>query len=140
MRLKKTVEIDDQKYVVRELTIRQIIDLFNDLKEPDESSPNTQLGDLGFLKNEADKLLNLAFEGEKYSFDDFIEFAPSEVKELYDAFKEVNSVFFHIAREVGLEQLLTELKTVIKRDFSELLAGLSKQDTLPSSNMGTLSL
>lgn len=126
MRLKKTVEIDDHKYVVRELTIEQILNLFNDVKGS-KSSPDTKLGDLGFLKNEAEDLINLAFDGDKYSLDDFVKFAPSEVKQLYDAFREVNDVFFLIAREVGLDKMLTELKEAIKRDFSGLLADLSNQ-------------
>lgn len=132
-RMHKTVEIGDNKSVtVHELKVGQIINLLGD----EALSKDGELG-MASIQTFAKRHLVNATD---LSLDDAIDMAPSELKVVYDAFAEVNSVFFDIARSVGLEKLLAELKTAIVEDFSKLLAGslsegmpeLSTTDT-PSS-------
>lgn len=121
-RMHKTVDIKDGKSVtVHELTADQIIGLLSD----------DALGDKGELS-----VANIKIFGDRHlanatdlKVEDMLSMAPSELKVVYDAFAEVNATFFAIARSVGLEKLLTELKTALVEDFSKLLAGSLNQDT-----------
>ena len=120
-RMHKTVEIGDNKSVtVHELKVGQIINLLGD----EALSKDGELG-MGSIQTFAKRHLVNATD---LSLDDAIDMAPSELKVVYDAFAEVNSVFFDIARSVGLEKLLAELKTAIVEDFSKLLAGSLSED------------
>ena len=137
MRIRKPIKIDDREYVIRELTVREIINLFQEATENaskvDGEADNTGLD---FFRNEAERLINLAFEG-THKPEDFIDMAPSELDSIYQKFREVNEVFFRIALSVGIEKILDELREVILSDFSALLVGSSKLGTLMRSTTGT---
>lgn len=137
MRIRKTVKIDDHEYVVRELTVREIINLF---QEASDGAVKTggKADDAGveFFKSEFGRFLQLALEGQ-HELDEFINMPPSDIDKLYTTFKEVNEVFFRIARSAGMDKILDELKTSILRDFSSLLVGSSKPDTLRRLVMDT---
>jgi hypothetical protein len=118
----KTVDIAEGKSVtVHELTVNQIINLLND----DALAGDTELG-MGSIQDFAKRHLPNATD---LKVEDMMDMAPSELKVVYDAFAEVNSVFFDTARAVGLETLLSELKSAITEDFSKVLAASLKQDT-----------
>lgn len=138
MRVRKTVKIDDREFVLRELTVAEIIDLFENTTSNAKSvGDNDKVADTtDFLKEEIQRMLSLSLEGEQ-KVEDFYKMAPSELKILYDAFKEANKVFFHIAVEMGLEKMLDEVKTSIQRDFSKLLANSLKAATRKSLPMDT---
>ena len=120
-RMHKTVEFDGKSVTVHELTVNQIINLLND----DALSTEGELGMESIRKFAARHLPNVT----DLKIDDMLSMAPSELKVVYDAFAEVNSVFFDTARAVGLEKLLSELKSAIVADFSKLLAGSLNADT-----------
>lgn len=134
MRQTKDVEIDKRVYTVRELTVKEIIGVFERhdesvLKKKEESTDagdTDTTGSIGFLKSELQEMLNLALEkgkeGEEYTMDHFIDFAPSDLKLLYDTFREVNQVFFDIARQLGAGKIVEDMIAQIRISFSGVLA------------------
>lgn len=130
MRLRKTIKIDETEFVVRELTIREIIDYFQNLtnKAESETIDEEQTGEatdtFKFFKDEIQVLLNLALES-THTVEDLIKMAPSELKKLYTTFEEVNEVFFGIAAQMGLQALLKDLKNQIRTEFLEVLVNSS---------------
>lgn len=112
MRNRKTVKIDKKEYTVNEMTVQEIIDVSTKLL--DQSLGLDQWLELmpAYLKLVSDVEL-----------DDLKNMPPSDVKVLYEAFMEVNEDFFAIARSVGLEQGLSELKvfviTTLRNEFGK---------------------
>jgi len=105
----KTVE-------VYELSVKQVISLIED----------DSLGDLSLpaLKSLfSDKLLPL---GSNLSFDELIEMCPSEIKECWEKFREVNASFFEGLNMMGLTSVISTLKSAIIKDFSSLLVSSSR--------------
>ena len=115
MRKSKVVKIDKQEITVRELTVRDFIELIDSVGE---STTKENLGKqiATFLPKASDLTMEKAKD-----------MAPSELKEIYEAFKEVNEVFFETAQQLGLGVLLTNVKETIMKDILELFANLFKQ-------------
>ena len=127
MRVSKEIEIAEKKYVVRELTLREIINYFQALtneaekgKEKDETTTDT----LAYFKGEIQTLLTLALEGD-HKVEDFLDYTPSAIESLYEGFKDVNKVFFDTAAKVGIDNILTEVSSMIRTEFSNLLVSSS---------------
>ena len=106
MRKIKKIKIDDREITVRELTVRELLSFFED-------GESVSLETLG-------KLLEVATEG--LDMDSLKEMAPSEIKQVWEAFREVNAVFFDTARALGLGEAVAEIKKSLVTDFSRLLA------------------
>lgn len=113
MRKRKIVKIDDREITVKELSVEDILDL-QGLNLADFESALA-----GFLPRCTDIGLGALKK-----------LAPSEIRLLVDAFREVNADFFLTAGWLGLDGLLANLKAAILRDFSELLADSLKPATL----------
>lgn len=114
----KTVKINDREITVKELTPRNILDILDGVDEQ-----NIQTTDLVELLNKhLDKAVNLKFE-------EILDIPPSDLKELYEAFKEVNSIFFDMAGQMGLGQILVRAKEAFDQDVSKLFASLQKPGT-----------
>lgn len=134
MRLRKTIKIDKDEYVICELTLRQIMDYFQELTTVKDKGEEEETTDtLNFFEKEIQALLDLALEG-SYKVDDFMDYSPSELKELYDGFKEVNKVFFDTAAQIGVTEVLDQIRTTIQSEFSGLLVNSSKAAIARSSN------
>jgi hypothetical protein len=123
VRNKKVVEIkqDEDKaalsITVYELTVKQIIALINDDSLTGNSLENFRL----FLESHMEKFTSLTMaQAETMS--------PSELKSIFDAFKEVNATFFEVAQEAGLLNLLSQLKMAVVEDFSSLFVNSLKLD------------
>ena len=115
MRKREPIKIDKREITVKELTVREILEIA-ELKNV--TSDNLSID---VFKKEFSNYLPRAVEGVKV--EDLLDMAPSELKEIYDKFKEVNGVFFDVARSVGLGELMDNIKTAIQKDFLKLLAG-----------------
>jgi hypothetical protein len=117
MRQRKTIKIDDKEITVKELTVREIISIgdnvTNQIKEDSRDGINV-------LKDLLAVHFPLGFDN--LNLDDLLDMAPSEIDKIYQAFREVNQVFFQVAKQAGLSDLLTGLKAAMQRDFSNLLA------------------
>lgn len=93
MRKRKTIKIDDAEYTVVELTVRQVWNLING----EESGR-----DLGNL----DALLTAACPD--LTREKAMDMAPSELDQIWQAAREVNSVFLELASKAGLEDGLMD--------------------------------
>ena len=116
------IEGYDKPYTVNELSIREIISLIqNDV---------VQGQDIESLKQVfTDVLLPMCTN---VSLDELMDMAPSEIKQLWDKFQEMNSVFFDVAQKMGIAEIWEDLKKGVIADFSKLLALSSKPVTSAS--------
>jgi predicted RNase H-like nuclease (RuvC/YqgF family) len=121
MRLKNTFKIEgyEKEFEVKELTVKEIIDL-----SKDKAIDNLSIDALKELFQT--RLLPLCSNLE---LDELIEMTPSEIKIIWDNFEKVNEAFFHLARKAGIGETLGELKAAIIADFSNFAVPLSKQAT-----------
>jgi hypothetical protein len=111
MRRRKTIKIDEKEVTVYEVRPRDVM----------------ELGDI-FEKEGMGKAL--AAELKRFTDlpkEDLYDMAPSELRQIYDAFMEVNSDFFDMARAVGLINIVKDMVQQIGRQFGEHVAGSLKQ-------------
>ena len=106
MRKTKKIKVDNREITVKELTVKELLSFF-------EEGESLSLETLG-------RLLEVATEG--LDIDSLKEMAPSEIKQVWDAFREVNSVFFDTAKALGMGEAVSEVKKSLVSDFSKLLA------------------
>jgi predicted nucleic acid-binding OB-fold protein len=125
MRKTNTFEIEgyEKSFTVNELTIKEIISL---MQEDTLGGKGDNL-DLAKLKeNFETRLLPLC---SNIKMSDLEDMAPSELKLVWEKFKEVNSDFFVIARKAGADKILARLKEALIADFSSYVVDSSNQDT-----------
>ena len=128
MRKRKVVKIDEKEITVKELTVKDMLDIFSEVKKEDTSIIALR----AIIEKHLDKTIDMPFA-------DFKNMAPSEIKEVWLAFKEVNDVFFETAAAMGLTSIVAEMKKAFIKDWSNAVLSLSKQDTRSSSITGRLS-
>ena len=118
-----TVEIGPKTITVKELTVRDIINLVNDkaLLGPSSKGKDGTF-ELEALREQAEEYLPKFITGA--NMDDLLDMRPSELRQIYDKFMEVNNTFFAVARSVGLDQIVGQLKQAVQADFLKLLADL----------------
>lgn len=120
--------LDNKKVEVYELRVKDVMQLFEELGDdpskkaiPPEASVKEELS----VKAKIEKYLPLATN---LQLDAMMEYAPSELKEVYDAFMQVNTVFLEVAKELGLLTALGALKRAAIEDFQKLYVSSSSQD------------
>jgi len=118
MRKRETIKIDDKEITIKELTVKQIIEIGEKVANPGEAKAG--LSDFDMIKDAFKEHLALGVEG--IAFDDLVELAPSELKTIYEKFKEVNGVFFEVAEQVGILDLLQRIKLELQNGFLKSLA------------------
>lgn len=108
MRKTKTIKIDDREITVKELRVKDIREIF----ERGES--------IGEGIDQFTELLPLATD---LSLKDANEMAPSELKIIWEAFREVNAVFFDAVAKAGIvDHLKTSILTELTAAFATSLA------------------
>lgn len=110
MRKTKQIKIDDMEITVKELRvkdIRQIINQMSEVKEMDQAM----------------ELLPLLTDLPAEKIDDL---APSELHHIWGAAREVNDFFLSLMEKTGL---VPALKAAIQSNLTEAFADLSKGDT-----------
>jgi len=124
-----TVELgqeDNKKTVtVKELTVSQVLSVFNRFAKPEEEARGVE-----DMLAEAKELFSMSIEG--LQWEELKDFTPSELKMLYDKFREVNAVFFDVARSLGIEEALGEITRALRNDFISIFAASSKEATRTS--------
>jgi hypothetical protein len=120
MRKHEVIEIDGKKITVSELRVKDILSLFQG-----------EDGKLGSVKvseiiSRAKDAIPLAVA---CSTEELSEFAPSELEEVWEAFKRVNAVFFKVVDGLGLAGVLNDLKDSAVRIFSSLYFSLLSEAT-----------
>lgn len=125
MRGQKTLKIEGRKdVVVKELTFMEIKSIF-ELDGAHGSSTDALLEYFG------GHILPLVTN---LTLDELKELAPSELKGIWDAVKEVNAVFFDIARQSGALEYMHRFKQAILQDcLSSVLISLSTAIPGPST-------
>ncbi len=116
MRKRETIKIDYREVTVMELTVQDIMELFQADKEADF---------LELVNTWLPRTTDLTLEEMKTM-------APSELEQVFNTWKEVNSAFFRMARAAGLGQILTELQEAMKQDFVRLFFASLKPGTQTS--------
>jgi len=127
MRLSKTVKIDSKEYTIKELTLNDIIELLqksnflNTSGSGVEEQESSKKDDLTRLKSDLEEMMKRCCD---FDIEDLKKqnVAPSEIKQLFDAFKEVNSDFLAGAKALGVTEIFTQLKVAALQNFSSLLA------------------
>ncbi len=129
MRKTNTFEIEgyDKSFKVKELTIKEIISLMQEENLGGGDGDSLNLAKL--KENFETRLLPLC---SNIKMSDLEDMAPSELKLIWEKFKEVNSDFFEVARNAGAEKILARLKEALIADFSSYVVDSSSQDTLES--------
>lgn len=122
MRKHKTVKIDNREIAIKELRVRDILDIFNAAGKSTEGAQDDLALFMGIFREHLPKVTDVAPE-------DLLELAPSEIKVLLAAFEEVNEDFFGLARRLGIDQILVRLREAILADFSALAADFFRQAT-----------
>lgn len=107
MRKEKTVKIDDKEIKVKELRVKDIRSII-------EEAENTE--------NQVELIEKMLPKAISLSLSDLEELAPSEIKLLWDAFREVNAVFFDVLDRV---EVFKVLKDAIVQDLTGVFADLS---------------
>ncbi|MFH1091633.1 MAG: hypothetical protein V1742_08685 [Pseudomonadota bacterium] len=132
----KTKEIDlgDKKITVRELTLREVLELMSswtDVAAEDQSgyaSPEDGRPDLAGIKDLLEQILSLCTG---LSLEGLLDLYPSEALHLWEAVGEVNQVFFGAVKALGLGGMLDQIG---KDDLPELLvkpAGAEEEKKIP---------
>lgn len=127
----KTISINGKEITVKELRVKDMLEI---IEKAGKSKKDVTIA--GF-KSLVEQNMTLACDA---SIDDLKEMAPSEIKQIVDAFKEVNSVFFETAQALGLGGITKELKESLKSDFMKIYADSLKQVTAMSLDTGSASL
>lgn len=112
MRRTTTITINDRVITVHELTNRQIWELR-------QQYTDTSMADM------LEIMLPLCVDCSK---DFLLDLTPSETQEVFDKFKEVNSVFFDLLGRLGIMDALGGLRETIAANMKELLSVSSKED------------
>lgn len=125
MKRTKQISIEgfNKDFTVNELTVAQVMELFDN----EDLLADTSIEGLKRT------LAQLLPEFSNITLEDMKRMAPSELRELWEGFKEVNSDFFEVSRALGLTTMLETIKQGVMSDFSKLLVSLLKPDTPESS-------
>jgi hypothetical protein len=123
MRKIKSFKIDDKELTVKELRVRDILQILNGTD-----------GDVDII-SQLESLMPKIVDG--LSFEELIDFAPSEIQQIVEVMKEVNDDFLALSRRLGLDNVLKEFVEAITKDFSKLLADSLEKVILMSSTTDT---
>lgn len=135
MTIRKTVTVtaNGEEYLVKELTIKEIISFIDSGGKVPDKADGGGKAMTDDLFGQIDELMALSVPGlnikKLTGSEDPPEdgWAPSEVKKLYDAFREVNTIFFEVAQRLGLNNLIGEMEKAVAKDFSALFATSLRQ-------------
>lgn len=132
MRKQKTIKIDDREITVREITVKEIRDFWQDF----ETVPVMDMENIFAV---LERFMPTCILGMASS--DLDNMTPSEAKQIYDTFTEVNDVFFSVARLIqGENPILVGLRQALVPLLLMRFAGFFRLDTQESLTTDTDSL
>lgn len=111
----KTFQIEGREgdVEVKELTVSEILKLMQ--HEGDDTS----------LKGFVDMVGEFLPLATNLKMEQLKDMAPSDIKLVWEKFREVNETFFEVSQQVGMGDLLGQLKKAIIKDFGKLLVSSS---------------
>lgn len=120
MKLSKTVTINNRNITVSELTVKQIKEFWKELTTGNTPDGPVALSNQEFMNKHWDESISGMTLAETE------ELAPSELKLIYEAYQEVNSVFFALALRVeGDDPMLKALRLAIQLELMARFSGSS---------------
>jgi len=129
MRRGKTFKLEGYEHAITvyELTPRNIIKLFTDsaLKASDWTVI------MAYVQSE---ILPQCVD---LSVDDLLDFAPSQLQAIWEHFKKVNSVFFDLSKQLGLDKLLEQIQAELQQTCGVHVVTSLRQAMLESLITGT---
>ena len=133
-RLTKELKIREKKITVFEMTVRDIKKLWNGL------TGNIETTDVPMFSNE--KLMREHWDQciHGITLEETDDLAPSELKQIYDAFSEVNAIFFDLSLKLeGENPFLKSLRAAVVNDLMLRYVASLPEDTETSGTMDTVS-
>lgn len=125
MRKEKTVTIDGEKISVFELRVKDIMALVEIFQGSGSDADN--------VKEITQTVQEILPRATTLTLDEAREMAPSDLKKIYDVFREVNEVFFQIAHSVKLDEVLIRVGEAVglavQLEFKKLFVTLSAGGT-----------
>ena len=112
---------NDKSFIVKELTARQILGIFD--------KKNINVDSLTFAKIReifGKKVLPVS---SNITEEELLDLLPSDIDVIWEEFKAVNSVFFRTARQLNKVEVVEQIKTALDQDFLNAYAKLLKQGT-----------
>jgi hypothetical protein len=134
-RKQKELQIGDKTYTIKELTVNQILQLFGGELAKDGTLSIKKISakeeNKSQLFDDVTEIIAMLKKAIGYccpdiTFEALGDMGPSEVMELWDGFKEVNSDFFVVLKSLGvlemLEATFQEVKEAALSNFSKIAA------------------
>ena len=115
MRKTKTIKIDDREITIKELRVKDIRHIL-------ETAENETPEDADFMK-QIETLLPLATD---LKLEEMEGMAPSELKTLWETFREVNADFLALTERLGVGEAL---KDFLRKHLTDALSDLSNAGT-----------
>lgn len=109
MRKEEKIVLDDKEVIIKELKVSQIIKITKTFPEF-EGKTMEEVFDI--IKD----IVPLCVEG--INSEQLLDCTPSELKSLYDTFKEVNEVFFGMLDKAGITEAVVKMKDLALEGFS----------------------
>lgn len=126
MKKSETIEINEKQYSISELTIRQIIEIVQNGQVEKSlallSTDNKEFSLSQIFNSFLEEIRVIVNKCCSFTVEDLEDLAPSEIKELFECFKRVNSDFLSVLRETGIVVALSSIKERMVVDFSKVLA------------------
>jgi len=123
MRKSKTIKIDDREITVKELKVKHVYQLINEFEE---------LSFERITSHWMPKFTDLKPE-------DIMEFAPSELELVYNAWAEVNASFFKVVDKLGLADVWAAIRRQMLEELSSLFTSSSSSATREPGSTATRS-
>ena len=109
MRKLTEIAIDGRKFMIKELTVRQVWSIFNQEEGAEAGDHPVKT----FLAMACPDLTEA----------DVMDMAPSELKTLWDAFREVNADFLELARTLGGDAIIERIVATVKASILGTISG-----------------
>ena len=119
MRKSTVKQLNDKEITIKEMRVRDILNMF---QNPDKDFTSM----ISFI-NKGNIIVEKCIVG--ITFEELQDLAPSELKELYEAFKEVNETFFDLLGSLGVMDILGNLKSQFTQDLMKVSANASNTGT-----------
>lgn len=126
-------KIDGKEYELKELTVINIIDLIQNFNFFQEEKPEENKKEENIIDTEnivsiisfLEKVLKVSAD---FDINDLKTLSPSEIRILFEAFKEVNSDFFLLLQKTNLLEVIQNIQEAMMENFSRRLVLLLSQD------------
>lgn len=113
MRKSKKIKLDDKEIEVFELRVKDYVQVIDRVKEETNMTPAMFFDE---FKGILPKCCTLTYE-------EMLEYAPSELEVIFGAFKECNESFFKLLGRMGLTNLPDVLSKAIEQDILSASTG-----------------